>query len=53
MGLETINIMNRDATLNANAGAYAGLDRFEARKRIWADLGAAGLAIKAEPYTMR
>ncbi len=38
VGLEIINIMNNDATLNASAGAYQGLDRFEARKRLWADM---------------
>lgn len=37
-GLSTITIMNKDATLNENAGAYAGVDRVDARKRIWADL---------------
>lgn len=37
-GLEIINIMNDDGTLNANAGAYAGLDRFAARKQLWADM---------------
>ncbi len=30
--LPMINIMNRDASLNENGGAYAGLDRFEARE---------------------
>ncbi|KAA9130791.1 valine--tRNA ligase [Marinihelvus fidelis] len=42
--LEMINILNPDATLNDNAPeAYRGLDRFEARERIVADLEAAGL----------
>jgi len=36
--LEIINIMNNDATLNAAAGAYEGLDRFEARKKLWSDM---------------
>ncbi|MCG3176085.1 MAG: Valine--tRNA ligase [Candidatus Omnitrophica bacterium] len=36
--LEFINILNPDGTLNENAGPYAGLDRFEARRRIVADL---------------
>ena len=52
-GLQIINVMNKDATLNANAGPYAGLDRFECRKRLWADMEAAGLTIKTEPYTMQ
>ncbi|MCA9846274.1 MAG: class I tRNA ligase family protein, partial [Dehalococcoidia bacterium] len=35
--LPMINIMNPDATLNQEAGDYAGLDRFVARKKLWAD----------------
>jgi valyl-tRNA synthetase len=31
-GLEIVNVMNKDATLNENAGPYAGLDRFDCRK---------------------
>ena len=38
VGLPMLNIMNDDGTLSATAGAYAGLDRFVARKRIWADI---------------
>jgi valyl-tRNA synthetase len=37
-GLDTINIMNNDASLNAAAGKYEGLDRSEARKRLWNDM---------------
>jgi valyl-tRNA synthetase len=48
--LPVINIMNTDATLNENAGPYAGLDRFDARQRLWADMERAGLTIKTEPY---
>lgn len=33
-----INILNPDGTLNTNAGPYAGLDRFDARDRVVADL---------------
>ncbi len=33
-----INILNPDGTLNANAGPYAGQDRFDARKSVVADL---------------
>jgi len=50
--LEIINIMNKDATLNENAGAYAGLDRFEARKKIWADMEAAGMTIEVKDHQM-
>jgi valyl-tRNA synthetase len=49
--LPIINIMNRDGSINENGGAYAGLERYEARKRFWADMEAAGLTIKTEPYT--
>ncbi len=48
--LPIINILTLDAKINENGGAYAGLDRFEARKRFWADMAAAGLTIKTEPY---
>lgn len=37
-GLDVINIMNNDGTLNANAGAYCDLDRADARTKLWADL---------------
>jgi valyl-tRNA synthetase len=45
--------MNDDGTLNAAAGPYAGLDRFEARKTLWADMASKGLVIKEEPHTLR
>eukprot|EP00887_Chlorella_sp_A99_P007370 scaffold2.g7370.t1 len=51
--LPTINIMADDGTLNAAAGPYAGLDRFAARKALWADMKAAGLVLKEEPHTLR
>jgi valyl-tRNA synthetase len=49
-GLAVINIMNKDATLNENAGPYAGQDRFEARENLWADMQAAGMTIKTQPH---
>ncbi len=49
-GLEIINILDEEAKINSNGGAYAGLDRFEARKRIVADLEAQGLIEKIEDY---
>mmetsp|Transcript_29964 Transcript_29964/g.66340 ORF Transcript_29964/g.66340 Transcript_29964/m.66340 type:complete len:1040 (+) Transcript_29964:120-3239(+) len=52
-GLPTINIMNKDATLNAAAGRYSGMERFAARKALWADMEAEGLVIKKEPHTSR
>lgn len=50
--LPLINIMNRDATINANGGTYEGLDRFDCRKKIWEDMKAAGLVIKEDAYTL-
>ena len=50
-GLEEINIMNGDGTMNALAGAaYDGLDRFECRERIVADLEAGGFLDHVEDY---
>jgi valyl-tRNA synthetase len=50
--LEIISVMNPDATMSAAAGPYAGLERFECRKRLWADMTAAGLVLKTEPYEL-
>ncbi|MHB1132702.1 MAG: valine--tRNA ligase [Chloroflexota bacterium] len=49
--LPIINIMNLDATLNANAGPYAGLDRYEARRQLLAQLEREGLLVKTEEYS--
>lgn len=49
-GLEQINVMNGDATINSNGGEYEGLDRFEAREAIIEDLKERGLFIKSEPH---
>lgn len=46
--LERINVMNEDGTMNDRALDYAGLDRFEARKRVVADLKEQGYLIKVE-----
>lgn len=51
--LAFINILNKDATMNSAAGQYAGLDRFECREKLWADMEARGLTIRTEPYTNR
>jgi valyl-tRNA synthetase len=50
--LPMINIMNKDATLNAEAGPYAGQERFEARKNLVADMEREGLLVKIEPHTL-
>ncbi|MCY0875068.1 MAG: valine--tRNA ligase [Firmicutes bacterium] len=41
--LSAINIMTKDGSLNAAAGVYAGLDRFDARKAVVADLEKLGI----------
>lgn len=50
--LPMVNIMNRDATLNAEAGPYAGVERFEARRRLLDDLTREGLLVEARPHRM-
>ncbi len=50
-GLESIDIFNEDATVSEAAGMYVGMDRFDTRKAIAADLEAAGLMEKVEDYT--
>ena len=42
--LPIINILDEAGALNSNGGAYAGLDRFDCRKKLWADMEDAGLA---------
>jgi valyl-tRNA synthetase len=52
--LEVINILTDDAAINDNAPeAYRGLDRFEARKQIVADIEAAGLLEKIEDHKLK
>ncbi|MXZ21603.1 MAG: valine--tRNA ligase [Caldilineaceae bacterium SB0665_bin_25] len=48
--LPHVNITNEDGTLNAAAGPYAGLDRFEAREKLWQDMDAAGLVVGDKPH---
>lgn len=49
--LAIINIMNKDASMNENAGSYAGQDRFECRQNLWADMESAGMTLKKQPHT--
>ena len=49
--LPEINNMNDDATINELGGKYAGMDRYEARKAMGADLDALGLLVKVVPHT--
>ncbi|NHZ72026.1 MAG: valine--tRNA ligase [Aquificales bacterium] len=50
--LDIINVMDKDATMNQNAGVYQGQDRFECREKLWADMEVAGLTIKKQNYTI-
>ncbi|MEZ4553757.1 MAG: valine--tRNA ligase [Dehalococcoidia bacterium] len=49
--LPVLTVIGLDARMTDAAGEYAGLDRFEARDRVVADLEARGLIEKIEPYT--
>ena len=48
--LEQIKVMNDDATMNAYAGKYEGMDRYTCRKALVADLEAEGYLVKTEPH---
>ncbi len=48
--LETIIILDDNGRINENGGQYVGMDRFEARKKIVADLEEQGLLVKVEPH---
>jgi valyl-tRNA synthetase len=47
-----VNLLEPDGTLNANAGSYASLDRFEAREQVIADLGTRGLIDRVEEWAV-
>lgn len=49
--LPEINIMNDDATINANGGKFQGMDRYEARAAIVKELEEMGLLVKIEDYS--
>ncbi|PQD96355.1 valine--tRNA ligase [Pradoshia eiseniae] len=48
--LERVLVMNEDGTMNAKAGKYEGMDRFECRKQIVKDLQEAGVLFKIEEH---
>ena len=48
-----IIIMDEKGSLNENGGAYAGMDRFKCRKKLWKDMEEAGLVLKTEPHVSR
>ena len=49
--LEEIIVINDDATMNEKAGKYAGMDRYECRKALVADLEEMGLLVKVVPHS--
>jgi valyl-tRNA synthetase len=49
-GLEQVTVMGEDGSMAEAAGAYAGLDRYECRKRVVQDLETQGLLVKEEPH---
>ncbi len=51
--LAFISMLDTTAKVNENGGSYQGLDRFECRKKLWADMKEAGLVIKEEPYLIK
>src|SRR6202050_2658663 len=50
--LPQIDVMDEHARMNQNAGAYAGLDRFEARKRVLADLQEQGFLVSEKDHAL-
>jgi valyl-tRNA synthetase len=53
-GLEPISILTLEARINDQApAAYQGLDRFEARKKVVADLDAQGLLVSVKPHRLK
>jgi valyl-tRNA synthetase len=51
-GLPVLSVLDREAKVTAVGGPYAGLDRFDCREKLWADMRRAGLVIKEEPYML-
>src|SRR5689334_4699086 len=50
--LPKIKVIDENARMTPEAGVYAGLDRFDARKKVVADLQQLGLIAKIEDYTV-
>jgi valyl-tRNA synthetase len=51
-GLEEINILNLDGTMNGNAGPFAGMDRKDARRAVKKALAEKGLARGVKPHVL-
>ncbi|MFO7784935.1 MAG: valine--tRNA ligase [Desulfatiglandales bacterium] len=49
-GLDLVKVIDDDGRMNELAGSYKGMDRFQCREKVLADLEAAGLLEKVEPY---
>ena len=49
-GLPLITVMAKDGSMNSEAGSFAGLDRFDARKAVVAAMEEQGLLVKVEPH---
>ena len=50
--LPVLSMLDKAAKVTEIGGKYAGMDRFECRKALWADMKAAGLVVKEEAYTL-
>ncbi len=50
--LAVLSMLDKSAKVTEIGGKYAGMDRFDCRKALWADMKEAGLVIKEEPYTL-
>jgi valyl-tRNA synthetase len=50
--LPILSMLDESAHVTSVGGPYAGMDRFACRKKIWADMAAAGLVIKEQPHTL-
>jgi valyl-tRNA synthetase len=51
--LDFINILNKDGSMNDRALSYAGLDRFECRKKLIDDLSSQGFLLQKVPTVQR
>ncbi len=50
--LPMLSMFDTSARVNEVGAKYAGMDRFECRKKIWKDMFDAGLVLKEQPYTL-
>ena len=48
--LPVLSMLDREAKVTEVGGQYEGMDRFDCREKMWADMKEAGLVIKEEPY---